>query len=96
MRIRTVILGALVVAVAFVGATLVIDLLWPAAPAVQPNRPALVAVPPLQSLTGTSTVLAPTVIALSAIRDAPSTMCAWSASPTMPTRCASLPMPTAP
>jgi Domain of unknown function (DUF4403) len=70
MRIRTVILGALVVVVAFVGATLVMDVLWPPASTVQQNRPALVAVPPLQPLTGTSTVLAPTVIALTAIREA--------------------------
>jgi Domain of unknown function (DUF4403) len=70
MRIRTVIMGVLVVVVAFVGATLVMDVLWPAAPAMQQSRPALVAVPPLQPLTGTSTVLAPTAIALSAIQEA--------------------------
>jgi hypothetical protein len=35
MRIHTVILGALVVVVAFVGATLVMDVLWPPAPAMQ-------------------------------------------------------------
>ena len=70
MRIRTIILGALVVVVAFFGATLIVDVLWPPAPAVQQNRPALVAVPPLQPLTGTSTVPAPTAIALSAIREA--------------------------
>jgi uncharacterized protein DUF4403 len=70
MRIRTIILGTLVVAVAFVGATLVMDVLWPPLPAVQQSRPALQAVPPLQPLTGTSTVLAPTTIALSAIREA--------------------------
>jgi hypothetical protein len=70
MRIRTVILGALVVVVAFTGATLVMDLLWPSARVPQANRPALQAVPPLEPLTGTSTVLAPTAIALSAIREA--------------------------
>ncbi len=70
MRIRTIILGALVVVVAFVGATLIMDVLWPPTPAVQQSRPALQAVPPLQPLTGTSTVLAPTAIALSAIREA--------------------------
>jgi hypothetical protein len=70
MRIRTVLLGVLVLAVAFVGATLIMDVLWPTAPAVQQNRPALVAVPPLPPLAGTSTVLAPTAIALSAIREA--------------------------
>jgi hypothetical protein len=70
MRIRTLILGALIVVVSFVVATLVMDVLWPPVPAVSPNRPALVAVPPLQPLTGTSTVLAPTAIALSAIQEA--------------------------
>ena len=70
MRIRTILLGALVVVVAFVGATLIMDLLWPPTSSVQQNRPSLVAVPPLPPLTGTSTVLAPTAIALSAIRDA--------------------------
>ena len=70
MRLRTVILAVLVVVVAFVGASLVMDVLWPPAPAVQQNRPALAAVPPLQPLTGTSTVLAPTAIALSAIQQA--------------------------
>ncbi len=70
MRIRTVILGALVVVVAFIGAMLLMDVLWPTAPAPQANRPALQAMPPLQPLTGASSVLAPTAIALSAIRDA--------------------------
>ena len=70
MRIRTVLLGALVMVVAFVGATLIIDLLWPPAPPPQVKRPALVAMPPLQPLAGSSTVLAPTAIALAAIRDA--------------------------
>jgi len=70
MRIRTIVLGALIVVVAFAGATLIMDMLWPSAPAMQQNRPALVTVPPLPPLTGTSTVLAPTAIALSAIREA--------------------------
>ena len=69
MRIRTIVLGALVVVVAFVGASMIIDLVWPPT-APQANRPALVAVPPLKPLTGTSTVLAPTAIALSAIAQA--------------------------
>jgi hypothetical protein len=69
MRIRTIVLGALVVVVAFIGATLIMDLLWPPS-APQANRPALVAVPPLPPLTGTSTVLAPTEISLSAIAQA--------------------------
>jgi len=71
MRIRTLIAGAVAVVVAFVAASLILDLLWPSAPTTpQANRPALQAVPPLQPLTGTSTVLAPTAIALSAIREA--------------------------
>ena len=70
MNIRTIILGALIVVVSFVGATLVLNLLWPATTSLQQGRPALVAVPPLQPLSGTSTVLAPAAIALSAIRDA--------------------------
>ncbi len=65
MRLRTVILGALVLAGSFAGATLLMNVLWPAAP--QQARPALVAMPPLQPLTGTSVVLAPAAIALSAI-----------------------------
>lgn len=74
MNIRTMIFGALVVVVAFVGATLIMNLLWPVAPAppaaLQQGRPALVALPPLQPLAGVSTVLAPAAIAMSAIRDA--------------------------
>src|SRR3984885_3698484 len=70
MRLRTVILGAAVVAAAFVGATLLMNLLWPASKSLQQDRPALAAVAPLQPLTGTSTVLAPAAIALTAIRDA--------------------------
>jgi len=70
MRIRNILLGALVVVVAFAAATLIMDLLWPAKPPMAQNRPTLVAVAPLQPLSGTSTVLAPTAIALTAIRDA--------------------------
>jgi hypothetical protein len=70
MRLRTIILGAAVVAAAFVGATLLMNLLWPASKSLQQDRPALAAVAPLQPLTGTSTVLAPAAIALTAIRDA--------------------------
>jgi Domain of unknown function (DUF4403) len=70
MRIRTVLLGVLVVVVSFVGATLLLDVLWPPVPAGRQNQPKLVAMPPLQPLTGTSVVLAPTAVALSAIREA--------------------------
>ncbi len=63
MRIRTIILGALVVVVSFVVATFVIDWLWPAG-SLQQNRPVLTAVPPLPPLTGSSTVLTPAAISL--------------------------------
>ena len=68
MRIRTIILGVLAVVVSFVGATLIMNVLWPASP--QQARPPLAAVPPLQPLTRTSTVLAPIAITIPAIRDA--------------------------
>ncbi len=70
MRIRTIILGAVVVVIAFIVATFLMDLLWPPTASLQQNRPALTAVPPLPPLTGTSTVLTPAAIALTAIRDA--------------------------
>ena len=68
MNVRTIILGIFIVVLAFVGATLLMNLLWPAS--LQQGRPQLVAVPPLKPLTGTSTVLTPAAIAMSAIRDA--------------------------
>src|ERR1700681_3882179 len=68
MSIRTIILLLLGLVASFIGATLLMDLLWPAPTRVQ--QPALASVPPLPELTGTSTVLAPVAIALSAIRDA--------------------------
>lgn len=68
MRLRTSILGALVVVASFVAATLVIDEFWPTAP---PQRQVLLTPPPpLAPLTGTSTILAPTAITLAAIREA--------------------------
>ena len=70
MKLGTILFSALVVVVAFVAATLIIDLLWPPVRAPQQKRPTLAAMPPLPPLTGTSTVLAPTAIALAAIRDA--------------------------
>jgi hypothetical protein len=68
MRFRTIILGVLVLVGSFAGATLLMNVLWPVAP--QQARPALVAMPPLPQLTGTSVVLAPVAIALSAISEA--------------------------
>jgi hypothetical protein len=68
MRIRTIILGALVVVVSFVVATFVIDEVWP--PATPQQQVSLTPPPPLVPLTGTSTVLAPTAISLAAIQEA--------------------------
>ncbi len=68
MRLRTIIFGALVLIGSFAGATLLMKVLWPVAP--QQERPALAPMPPLQPLTGTSVVLAPAAIALSAIGEA--------------------------
>src|SRR5580704_16594302 len=70
MPLRTIIVGAAIVVVSFLGASLLLNHLWPTTPSLQQGRPALTAVPPLQPLTGTSTVLAPAAIALTAIRDA--------------------------
>src|SRR6478672_3181237 len=68
MNLRIIILGLVIVVAAFIGATLLMNLLWPSS--LQEGRPQLVAVPPLPPLAGTSTVLAPAAIAISAIRDA--------------------------
>ena len=68
INLRIIILGIAIVVAAFIGATLLMNLLWPSS--LQEGRPQLVAVPPLPPLAGTSTVLAPAAIAMSAIRDA--------------------------
>ena len=70
MNLRTILFGAAIIIASFVGATLLLNLLWPATPALQQGRPALVAMPPLKPLSGTSVVLAPAAIAITAIRDA--------------------------
>jgi hypothetical protein len=70
MNLRTILIGAAVVVGSFAGALLLLNVLWPATPALQQDRPTLVAMPPLQSLTGTSVVLAPAAVAISAIREA--------------------------
>ena len=62
MRIRKIILGGLVIVVAFVGAMFVISRMRP--PTTAPSKLALVPVPPLQPLTGNSTVLAPAAISM--------------------------------
>jgi len=68
MRIRTVVLGLLAVVFSAAAAALITGVMSPSPP--EQARPSLTALPPLAPLTGTSTVLAPTAIALSAIRDA--------------------------
>src|SRR5215472_9629837 len=68
MRIRTVVLGLLAVVFFAAAAALITGVMSPSPP--EQARPSLTALPPLAPLTGTSTVLAPTAIALSAIRDA--------------------------
>jgi hypothetical protein len=69
MRLRHLLLGVLVLVGSFVGALLLMNVMWPPMPQ-QQARPALVAMPPLQPLTGNSVVLAPAAIALSAISEA--------------------------
>jgi len=71
MNLRQILIGAGMLVVSFFGALLLMNLLWPTAPSstLEQGRPALIAVPPLQPLTRTSTVLAPVAIALSAIRE---------------------------
>ena len=68
MRIRTVVLGLLAVVFSAAAAALITGVMSPSPP--EQARPSLTALPPLAPMTGTSTVLAPTAIALSAIRDA--------------------------
>src|SRR5277367_4554052 len=68
MNARTIIFGVIVVVIAFVAATLLLNVFWPNS--VQEGRPQLTAVPPLKPLSGTSTVLTPVAIAMSAVRDA--------------------------
>jgi hypothetical protein len=67
MRVRTILFALLAVVVSAVAAALITVI---SSPGPSQTRPSLTALPPLQPLAGTSTVLAPTAIALSAIRDA--------------------------
>src|SRR5258707_10473481 len=64
---RRILAAGVVVAVALGAGLFLINWLWPSAPA---QRPALADNPPLKNTTRTSVVIAPTAIALSAIRDA--------------------------
>ena len=68
MRVGMIFLGGAVVVGSFLGATLVINALWP--PAAPQPQVSLAPMPPLPPLTGTSTVLAPTAISLGAIKEA--------------------------
>ena len=67
MRLRTILIGVAILAMAFVGATLLMQLLWPGAES--SRRPALAEVPPLPPVSRTSTIVAPTVITLGALRE---------------------------
>jgi Domain of unknown function (DUF4403) len=67
MRIRTILFAVVAVAISAAAAALFTVI---SSPGPSPTRPALAALPPLQPLAGTSTVMAPTAIALTAIRDA--------------------------
>ena len=67
MRLRTILIGVAILAMAFIGATLAMQVLWPAGES--SRRPALAEVPPLPPVSRTSTIVAPTVITLGAIRE---------------------------
>ena len=69
MNLRSIITGVLILAGAALGAFLLMNVLWPSSTP-QQKRPTLAAMPPLQPLSGTSVVLAPAAIALSAIGQA--------------------------
>jgi hypothetical protein len=64
---RRILLAGLIVAAAFAAALVGMNWLWPSAPA---GRPTLADTLPLKPATGTSVVIAPAAIALTAIRDA--------------------------
>jgi hypothetical protein len=68
MRLRTVLIGVAVLAMAFIGATLAMQVFWPAAGG-GGRRPALAEVPPLPVVSRTSTIVAPTAITLGALRE---------------------------
>jgi hypothetical protein len=67
MRLRTILIGIAILAVTFIGASLAMQVLWPAADS--SRRPALADVPPLPLVSRTSTIVAPTAITLGAIRE---------------------------
>jgi hypothetical protein len=67
MRLRTILIGLAIVLASFVGATFALQVLSPGAGG---SRPVLTEVPPLKAASRTSTIVTPTAITLSAIRDA--------------------------
>lgn len=67
MRLRTILIGVAILAVAFIGATFLMQVLWPASET--GRRPALAKVMPLPPVSRTSTIVAPTVITLSALKE---------------------------
>jgi hypothetical protein len=72
MRLRTILIGAALVVVSFLGASVAMQFLSqnPGGGSVGDQRPALADVPPLKEISRTSTIVTPTAIALTAIRDA--------------------------
>ncbi len=67
MRLRNILIGVAVVGASFLGASFALQVLSPGPGAVQP--PAVVEPPPLKQVSRTSTIVTPTAIALTAIRD---------------------------
>jgi hypothetical protein len=67
MRLRTILIGAAVVAASFLGASVAMQM-WPGS-STSDQRPALADVPPLKQVSRTSMIVTPTAIALTAIRD---------------------------
>src|SRR6266511_4244217 len=68
---RKIIFGLLVLIGSFAGARWAMDQIWPPAPPIPSDRrPVLADIPPLQPVSRASMIIAPTAIALSAIRDA--------------------------
>jgi len=68
MRLRTIVVGIIVLAGAVAGAAYAALVLWPVP--VSGTKPAIVDVPPLPPASGRSIIVVPTAIALTAIRDA--------------------------
>src|ERR1700744_1597038 len=67
LRLKTILLASAVVVVSFAVSLKVLDWMSPRAPV---NQPALAGLPPLAPASRSSTILAPVVISLNAIRDA--------------------------